>query len=252
MTERAVTVHNQSGQHEIVLICEHASAYIPAQFENLGLDKSAALSHVAWDPGAAATARHLANGLNAVLIEGAVSRLVYDCNRPPESPGAMPQRSELYDIPGNANISTVDRQARIDHYYRPFEAQVSKTLASHHHSAVLVTIHSFTPIYNGEKRDVEIGILHDDDPALADAILKVASGYNIQRNQPYGPEDGVTHTLKLHGLANGLSNVMIEIRNDLIQTDAQCFAMAAHLQQWLTEALSRLPRSAARNTGANR
>lgn len=246
MTERAVSVHNEKGKHQIVLVCEHASAFIPPQFNNLGLSATAAASHVAWDPGAAATARHLADGLDAVLIEGTVSRLIYDCNRPPESASAMPPKSEIYEIPGNMNLSASERQTRIEHYYRPFETQLTNTLANHHSNAVLVTIHSFTPVYFGSKRDVEIGILHDSDAHLADALLQTAGGFNIQRNQPYGPQDGVTHTLQLHAIKTGLLNAMIEIRNDLIQTDARCAAMAEHLQQWLSAALSTIKSGAAR------
>ena len=244
MTTSAVTVHNESGRHEIVLVCEHASATIPAEFNGLGLDTNAALSHVAWDPGAVTTARHLADRLDAVLVEGAVSRLVYDCNRPPESATAMPAKSEIYPIPGNVELTTTQRQYRIDHYYRPFESRLANVIRQHHCPAILVTVHSFTPVYHGVPREVEIGILHDRDTRLADALLTVASGFNIQRNQPYGSADGVTHTLQQYGIDNGLHNVMIEIRNDLIQTDAQCAAMADHLQQWLLEALALLSANA--------
>jgi predicted N-formylglutamate amidohydrolase len=38
----------------------------------------------------------------------------------------------------------------------------------------------------------------------------------VRRNYPYGPQDGVTHTLKKHGLTRQIANVMLEIRNDLI------------------------------------
>ena len=106
--------------------------------------------------------------------------------------------------------------------------------------AIIVTIHSFTPRFLGKSRDVEIGILHDADTRLADVLLDVASGYNIQRNQPYGPEDGVTHTLVHHALSRNLLNVMIEIRNDLIQTPEQCRAMGGKLAGWISQGLNQL------------
>ncbi|WYK18796.1 N-formylglutamate amidohydrolase [Roseovarius sp. W115] len=79
-----VQVINPEGLHEVVLVCEHASAYIPPNFNNLGLDKQVATSHIAWDPGALETATAMSKHLNAVLVAGCVSRLVYDCNRPPK------------------------------------------------------------------------------------------------------------------------------------------------------------------------
>lgn len=244
MTEQAVTVQNAGGRNAVVLVCEHASAHIPSRYNNLGLSAEAARSHVAWDPGAVATARYLSQRLDAVLIESAVSRLVYDCNRPPESADAMPERSEAYEIPGNRNLSTQERQLRIDTCYRPFTSTVAKSLSDHSTTPVLVTIHSFTPVYNGNRRQLDIGILHDDDSRLADAMLDTVpdalSDFIIKRNEPYGPEDGVTHTLKLHGIANKLANVMIEIRNDLLASDTQCRDTAAGIEQWLNSISSKI------------
>jgi predicted N-formylglutamate amidohydrolase len=101
-------------------------------------------------------------------------------------------------------------------------------------------MHSFTPVYHGRERAVELGILHDDDSRLADRMLEVAAEaplYRTERNQPYGPEDGVTHTLILHGLSNGLRNVMIEVRNDLIADDTGQGVMADYLKGLLQQSL---------------
>jgi len=103
-------------------------------------------------------------------------------------------------------------------------------------------LHSFTPVYNGNRRDLDIGILHDTDSRLADAMLQAVpeglSAYTIKRNEPYGPEDGVTHTLKRHAVASNLFNVMIEIRNDLLASDTQCRDAAAGIEQWLSSVLT--------------
>ena len=47
----------------------------------------------------------------------------------------------------------------------------------------------------------------------------------------------MTHTLKLHGLANGLHNVMIEVRNDLIRDDVGQGVMADYLTGLLQSSL---------------
>lgn len=232
-----VNVSNPGGTHQIVLVCEHASAYIPAQYNQLGLSAEDASSHIAWDPGALVTATHLADKMNAVLVEGTVSRLIYDLNRPPEAPSAMAESSEGRVVPGNIGLSATERQHRTDTFYSPFTETLHKVLSQHPVPPVVVTMHSFTPVYNGLKREVEIGILHDTDTRLADAVLDCAVGYKIQRNQPYGPDDGVTHTLKQHCLPAGYLNCMVEIRNTLIATNDQCAAMAGSLQTWLDQAL---------------
>ena len=106
-----------------------------------------------------------------------------------------------------------------------------------------MTLHSFTPLYHGRLREVEIGVLHDEDSRLADTMLEVGaahSDHDIRRNEPYSATDGVTHTLRKHGLPNGLLNVMLEVRNDLLETEAQQEVMARMLRNWLTGSLSQL------------
>ncbi|VAW24494.1 FIG00450509: hypothetical protein, partial [hydrothermal vent metagenome] len=223
---------NGSGAGPIVLVCEHASRHIPKYFNGLGLADEVKASHIAWDPGALDLAKCLSSKFDAPLVHSNISRLVYDCNRGEGEASAMTARSELFDVPGNTNISTSEAQARIEQIYNPFSFALDKVITEKKSSSaepsgaepsiappLLVTIHSFTPVYFGQKRDVEIGILHSSDSQLADEMLSLAPMFGdikIERNQPYGPADGVAHTLEEHGIKNNLPNVMIEVRNDLL------------------------------------
>lgn len=238
-----VRISNSGGAARVVLVCEHAQNSIPIEYSNLGLNTEIRESHVAWDPGALAVASLLSEQLDAVLVAGTISRLVYDCNRPPDAPDAMPAQSEIFDIPGNIDLGDQEKADRIQRIYQPFrDAVAGQTLQSRGRSA-LVTIHSFTPVYMGQARAVEIGILHDDDTRLADEMLQIAlkfTDHKVLRNQPYGPQDGVTHTLKTHGIANNLLNVMLEIRSDLITTKAQQRRVASQIGGILAQALHSL------------
>lgn len=240
---------NAEGSGGFVLACEHASRAIPPEYADLGLDEEALSSHIAWDPGARAVAVELARLLDAPLVAQRVSRLVYDCNRPMEAPDAMPMRSELYIVPGNASLTEEERAARIARFYRPFEKALAASLDSRSARGrlpALATIHSFTPVYGGVRRQVEIGILHDRDSRLADALLAsltTESGFKVRRNEPYGPEHGVMHTLVTHALPRGLHNVMIEIRNDLIADEGQQARMAGLLAEHLARAKASVERS---------
>lgn len=231
----AVAVENIDGTGQVVLVCEHASRTLPLNAGDLGLSEEALSSHIAWDPGALALSRLLSVRLDAVLVFQRFSRLIYDCNRPPESPAAMPESSEIYEIPGNRDLSVAERYARTAALYVPFHDRVAAVLADRQaksRPSVVVTVHSFTPVYMGQKRTVEIGILHDEDSRLADGMLAEAakgSDFRVERNVPYGPADGVTHSLRLHGLPNGLMNVMIEVRNDLIADEVGQGVMAEYL-----------------------
>ena len=235
-----VVCHNMEGAAGVLLVCEHASRYIPSGLNDLGLSPAHLDSHAVWDPGAMAVATHMANLLDARLVAGAVSRLVYDCNRAPGAVDAMPARSERVDVPGNAALSTVERARRLAEYYTPFHDAVAGALVTMT-TPTLVTVHSFAPVWHGRTREVEIGILHDDDRRLADAMLATApSGHDIRRNEPYGPADGVTHTLREHALPFGHPNVMIEVRNDLIAQAEQQQTMAEILADWLTRSITTL------------
>lgn len=241
----AVAVENITASGAVVLVCEHASRDLPASAGDLGLSAEALESHIAWDPGALAVARHLRDRLDAVLIFQRFSRLIYDCNRPPESPSAMPARSEVYEIAGNQDLSVAERYARMAAIYVPFHDRINTEMMlriAEGRSAVLVTVHSFTPVYFGETRSVEIGILHDADSRLADEMLNAAVGgpYKVMRNEPYGPSDGVTHSLCLHALPYGHLNVMIEVRNDLIASEDGQVQVARYLGDLITQALGRM------------
>ena len=210
---------NEQGRSPVVLICEHAANRLPRALGNLGLAASEFQRHIAWDIGAESVSRRLSRLMDAPLLLQRYSRLAYDCNRPPDSPAAIPEVSETTVIPGNRNLSADDRLARARDIYRPFHAGVSDFLdrrAAHGTRSILVSIHSFTAIYKGKPRSVELGILHDRDTSLSSRLIKAFPNVDARLNEPYGPKDGVLHTLNLHGFVRGLANAMIEIRNDLV------------------------------------
>lgn len=239
-TQPAFEIICPDGQGPVVLVCEHASCVIPPEFDNLGLDDPALGSHAAWDIGARDLAVALSALFEAPLVAGGVSRLVYDLNRPLEAASAIPEVSEIFEIPGNQGLTDDARQARFDAYHLPFHQALADVLDARAPSA-MITVHSFTPVYNGVSRPVEIGYLHDKSADLAKAALAVeqAQGHYLAAlNEPYAATDGVTYTLAKHGEVNGIPALMIEVRNDLIDTPETAQAMAQHLHGVLSAALT--------------
>jgi predicted N-formylglutamate amidohydrolase len=219
-----VVLVNESGRSPYVLICEHASNRLPKALGTLGLPASDLERHIAWDIGAEPVARLLSGLIDAPLVLQRYSRLAYDCNRPPESADAMPEISETTHIPGNRNLSPAERLARTSEIYRPFHAAVADLLdrrAAEGVASLVVSIHSFTPVYKGNRRTVELGILHDRDTRLAGLLVQCFPDVDARLNEPYGPQDGVLHTLNLHAAPRGLRHAMIEIRNDLLSTERE-------------------------------
>lgn len=236
----AAEVLNARASGDLVLVCEHASAAIPAALGALGLPERALSGHWAWDIGALDVARAMAVALDAPLVVSRVSRLVYDCNRPPTSPTAIVEKAEQDPVPGNRGLSQAAKAQRVAEVYHPFRDLLAETLEARGPRA-LVNVHSFTPVYFGAPREVQLGFLHDEDPALAQAMLRLAEGdprWVNRLNEPYDASDGVTHTLRTHAGPRGMANAMVEIRSDLIETAPAADEMAAYLSDILRRALA--------------
>jgi predicted N-formylglutamate amidohydrolase len=229
---------NPSGSSPYVLICEHAGNRLPKALSSLGLTPEQLTMHIAWDIGAEGVSRKLSQLLDAPLALQRYSRLAYDCNRPPESAGAIPEMSETTAIPGNQALTSDDKLARLNDIYWPFHRGVAELLdrrAVEGRRTMIVTIHSFTRVYRGVERGVELGLLHDRHARLAEALLPRFPNVDTRLNEPYGARDGVMHTTSLHADARGLPSVMIEIRNDLIDAEGEQHAWAERLAGPLTE-----------------
>jgi predicted N-formylglutamate amidohydrolase len=240
----AAELLNPEGAGPFIFACEHASRRLPAALGDLGLAAADRDSHIAWDPGARAVALRLGEVFDAPVLAQRYSRLVIDCNRPPGAPGSIVTESEARPVPGNAALSEHDQRLRAETVYAPFHAALEALIArrlAQRPQPILISVHSFTPVYRGVARDVELGILHDDaDPRLADRLLARAAAITdlrVERNAPYGPRDGVMHTLQRHGVANGLLNAMFEIRNDLLHDEGSAARVADGLAELLRAAL---------------
>ena len=91
------------------------------------------------------------------------------------------------------------------------------------------------------------GVIHDADPSLALAIHAAArrtTALVAEVNAPYSAADDVTHTLRLHATPYGLPNAMLEIRSDLIASDAACAAMADLLAPVINMGLEEIQKQA--------
>ncbi|MBR3371105.1 MAG: N-formylglutamate amidohydrolase [Rhodobacteraceae bacterium] len=235
---------------KVLLICEHASNAAAPPWAHFDDSPEQMAAHVASDPGALGLARALGPLLGqstgaAELVHAPLSRLIYDLNRSPDRMDAMPATSEAFRIPQNQGLDAGQRMARMEALYLPFHnhvrARIARALVQGARPCI-VTIHSFTPVWHGQPRAVEFGIIHDDAPEFARAILAHSDGTGLttRLNEPYSAADHVTHTLRLHALPYFLPNAMLELRNDLIATTAQQTDIAARLAPVILRAMDTL------------
>ncbi len=228
----------------ILFVCDHASNAIPAVHNNLGLTEYQRHDHIAWDPGAAGLTQGLSEILDSPAILAQASRLLVDCNRHPDDSDAIAPISEATPIPGNQDLSPADITARFAAYHTPFHDAIEQTrtrLGSQ--IRAMVALHSYVPVFHGEKRPWHLGLVYNADRRMADAVrreLSKDSSLVIGDNQPYSGQDRFYYTLNRHAQAHGLPCLMIEIRNDLIKTSSDQAAWAARLAPLLKTALDDL------------
>jgi predicted N-formylglutamate amidohydrolase len=230
-----VELVNAGGHSSAVLVCDHASNRVPRQLDGLGLNAVQLADHIGWDPGAADVARRLSALLDAPLVLSGYSRLVIDCNRPLRSAESIAEQSDGVPVPGNRGLSPLDRESRINALFRPYHDAIDRLLDGRtRRPSLLFSIHSFTPVLNGRLRTWHIGISHWRDGRLAALMLGVlarSGEFTVGDNAPYPIDADIDYTIPVHGEGRGLPSVMIEIRQDGIQTAAGTAAWAARLAE---------------------
>jgi predicted N-formylglutamate amidohydrolase len=220
----------------VLLVCDHASNRFPKSLGTMGLDYLDRLSHITVDIGSRATTESLARQLNTTAILCQYSRLIVDCNRNLSDNSAYLDKSDGVDIPGNQNLNNNEKEIRESEIYWPYhnaiDTQISR-LKRQKVSPIIISIHSFTPVFNGNKRECEVGVLWDKDPTTARIFINklTDAGFLVGDNKPYSGKDLEDFTLDYHAETIGLPHVGIEIRQDLINHDDGVIRISNALQQ---------------------
>ncbi|WP_367371969.1 N-formylglutamate amidohydrolase [Pseudomonas lini] len=222
-TQPAYTLSREASEHPLILVCEHASRFIPAGLNDLGLSHEAAREHIAWDIGALALAEGLSEALGATLLAANYSRLLIDLNRPWHAPDSIALQSEIYQVPGNRDLDEATRDYRRHCLFEPFHTRLQTLIdarVAQGRPVRVVGIHSFTPIYYGQPRSLEVGVLYGQAGEYAQKVIDGLSRHplKVAGNQPYKVDPRGDMTVPVHGDARGLESVLIEVRNDLLRT----------------------------------
>jgi predicted N-formylglutamate amidohydrolase len=234
---------NEAGATPVLLLCDHATNFMPRAFRSLGLDEALLARHIAWDIGVAEVTRDLARRLDAPAALSRFSRLIVDPNRKLDDPTLVPQIGDGVVIPGNRDLAPEVRAARVDSFHKPYHAAVARmldALTARGLAPAIVSMHSFTPVMKGFERPWEIGILWNEDGRLPLPLMARlrAQGLTVGDNQPYSGRGGHGHTLHVHAEPRGLANALIEVRQDLIDTHHGAAQWSELLAKVLAEVLS--------------
>ncbi|MDX2264695.1 MAG: N-formylglutamate amidohydrolase [Hyphomicrobiales bacterium] len=209
----------------VILLCDHASNAIPTRYGALGLPPGQLERHIAYDIGAAGVTRIMAARLGCTAVLSRFSRLLIDPNRGEDDPTLIMRISDGAVIPGNAEMTEAERRERLALFYAPYHAAVSAAIDASLAagvSPVLVSLHSFTPVWRGMARPWHAGVLWDADDRLARPMIDAMRAWGdveVGDNEPYS---GQLHgdCMHRHGTSRGLAHALIELRQDLIADEA--------------------------------
>jgi predicted N-formylglutamate amidohydrolase len=184
--------------------------------------------------------------LDATAVLQSYSRLVIDCNRDPSVPSSIPEVSETTVIPGNQGLSEEQRMARRLTVFEPYHARIRSLLdarAAAQRRTIYVAMHSFTPVFKGESRAMQVGVLYNRDARLASImldLLRAEGNLVVGDNAPYAVSDVTDYGVPIHAERRGLSHVEIEIRQDLIEDETGQADWAARFARLFRAAGERL------------
>lgn len=229
------------GTSPFLLTVDHAGKRLPRRVGTLGISATELSRHIGWDIGILGVSRLLSARLDAAMVGQVYSRLVIDCNRDPSVPSSIPVLSETTEIPGNAGLGEAEREARRLALFEPYHARLRAVLdARADRETVLISMHSFTPVFKGVARPWQVGVLYNRDTRLAHILrdLLAAEGdLTVGDNEPYQVSDLTDYTVPVHAERRGLAHVEIEIRQDLIEGEPGQAAWADRFARLLPEAL---------------
>ena len=230
MSFAPVTLAGRTPGASLLLTCEHASPAVPPEYDNLGLAAATLRDHIGWDIGAATVTEELSRQLRAPAVLSAASRLLVDCNRDETDADLIPQESHGVPIPGNARIDPAERGERLRRFYEPYHAAVDAAVRAHP-GALLLSIHSFTPELNGQRRPFDVGVLFDayEDLATTLAVGVADAGFAVRMNEPYSGLDGLIFSARVHGRRHDVRYLELEVNNALLRRDDEARAVARRL-----------------------
>jgi predicted N-formylglutamate amidohydrolase len=225
----------------LLFLCDHASNAVPADYDSLGLPAPLFQTHIAYDIGAAQVTGTLAAAYGAAALLGGTSRLLIDLNRGADDPTLVMKLSDGSIIPGNRDAGAAEVARRLARFHAPYHAAIRNQIARIGTAAILISMHSFTPAWKGVPRRWDVGVLYGRDGRLARPLMGhlKAAGFTVGDNEPYaGALDG--DTLDTHGTRTGHANVLIEIRQDFLASEAMATAFAERLRPILDAALAEM------------
>lgn len=221
----------------LLITCEHGGNLIPQRWRSCFKGAEQALnSHRGYDPGALELAQEIQKAFQTPFIFSTTSRLVVELNRSLHHPNLFSKWTK--------DLSIEQKDVILEEFYFPYRKQVEKVI-SQSVPVLHISVHSFTPVLDGENRKAEIGLLYDpqrkQEKFYAAALKKalkntLSSEMRIRSNYPYlGKADGLTTYLRKRWSDSAYSGIELEVNQKLVNSSKW-----TQIKQGIIEGLSKL------------
>ena len=227
-------------ENQILIIADHASNFVPKENNNLGVPNSFLNQHIAYDIGVKELSLDLSNRLKCKVIQGKYSRLLIDLNRDLDDPTIIPEIVDGNIIPGNIGLSKSEVRLRVKKIYNKYHQEIERTIKNEE-VKVILSLHSFNPIFKNKKRFLEFGVLSNEDKTLSSIIIGQLKLHklNVGDNKPY-KGNLIGDSMYRHGLRNRLPHALIEVRNDLLSNPTKIKRVSRLLHKTIVASLKKL------------
>jgi predicted N-formylglutamate amidohydrolase len=204
-----------------VVTCEHAGNTVPLNYAHLFHGKEEVLqSHRGWDPGAVDVATALSKELSAPFFICETTRLLIEPNRSLHSEFLFSEYSQ--------SLTDAEKNHLLENYYHPHRSAVEQLIRNSSDGILHLSIHTFTPVWDGCERTIDLGLLFDPDRSneakvcqdYRTKLKKSLPAMNIEFNAPYkGIDDGFTTYLRTQFDNDRYLGIEIEINQKFVGTE---------------------------------
>jgi predicted N-formylglutamate amidohydrolase len=205
----------------LIITCEHAGNQVPSDYYHIFAELKEVLeSHRGWDPGALEIAGFLATEFSAPFFKCDTTRLLIEPNRSLDSHQLYSEYSK--------HLFETDHESILSQYYHPHRNTVEELISKASKPVLHLSIHTFTPVLNGQVRKVDIGLLFDPGrkketefcQLMLPELEQNLSSFAIKFNEPYkGTDDGFTTYLRQKFRDEEYVGIEIEINQKYIKTE---------------------------------
>ncbi|MGC6509224.1 MAG: N-formylglutamate amidohydrolase [Myxococcota bacterium] len=238
--DETVEIYGNSKNPRLIMTCEHASKRIPFEHSLSLQEQQIVNDHWGWDIGISELTKQLCHNLDALSIHARFSRLVCDANRDPSHPTLVLEKADGVDLSFNPSSPEL-AQSRLDHFHVPYHDKLDQLLRQNlSHKPILLSMHSFTPVWNHQLRQMDIGVLFDKEAPLNQNLYQaLCSSFFTAQNQPYSGKHGMMYSATRHGQNHQLPYLELEVNQHLLSTAERirqvANAMTPCLSLWLSE-----------------